>query len=56
MLAPWIVDEVTTADLNDKRLHERLATALSHLATRPTASIPAASGGRAEMVAGVSFL
>jgi hypothetical protein len=55
MLAPWIVDEMKTAKLNDKRLNERLAMVLSQLAARPTASIPAACGGRAEMVAAYRF-
>src|SRR4029077_3233262 len=40
-----------TADLKDKRLNDRLCEELSQLATRPTASIPAACGGRAEMEA-----
>jgi hypothetical protein len=51
MLAPWVVDEMKTADLNDKRLDDRLRTVLSQLAAHPTASIPAACGGRAEMAA-----
>jgi hypothetical protein len=55
MLAPWVADEVKTAKLNDKRLNERLAAVLSQLAARPTASIPAACGGRAEMVAAYRF-
>ncbi len=55
MLAPWAEDEVKTAKLNDKRLNERLAVILSQLAARPTASIPAACGGRAEMVAAYRF-
>jgi hypothetical protein len=55
MLAPWVVDEVKTAKLNDKRLNARLAEVLSQLAARPTASIPAACGGRAEMVAAYRF-
>jgi len=55
MLAPWVADEVKTARLNDKRLNERLAEVLSQLAARPTASIPAACGGRAEMVAAYRF-
>lgn len=49
MLAPWVAEEVKTADLKDKRLNQRFAEVLSELATRPTASIPAACGGRAEM-------
>jgi hypothetical protein len=49
MLAPWISNEVKTADFNDRRLNKRFAEVLSELASRPTASIPAACGGRAEM-------
>jgi hypothetical protein len=55
MLAPWIMDEVKTAKLGDKRLNARLAQVLSQLAARPTASIPAACGGRTEMVAAYRF-
>jgi hypothetical protein len=39
-----------TADLKDKRLNKRLEQVLSDLAARPTASVPAACGGRKEMV------
>ena len=55
MLAPWVMDETKTARLNDKRLNRRLAEVLSQLAARPTASIPAACGGRAEVVAAYRF-
>lgn len=51
MLAPWIAEELKTADLKDRRLNQRLAEVLSQLAAHPTASIPAACGGRAEMEA-----
>jgi hypothetical protein len=51
MLAPWIMDEMKTVDLKDKRLDKRLCEVLSQLAAHPTASIPAACGGRAEMEA-----
>ena len=51
MLAPWVIEEMKTVDLFDKRLNERLRTVLSQLAARPTASIPAACGGNAEMTA-----
>src|SRR6516162_6246315 len=51
MVAPWVVEEMQTADLNDKRLDGRLRDVLSQLAARPSASIPAACGGRAEMEA-----
>lgn len=40
-----------TADLKDRRLNDRLCEVLGQLASRPTASIPAACGGRAEMTA-----
>jgi hypothetical protein len=55
MLAPWIADELKTAELEDKRLNERLRVVLSQLAERPTASIPAACGGHAEMTAAYRF-
>jgi hypothetical protein len=40
-----------TVDLKDKRLDARLREVLSELGARPSASIPAACGGRAEMEA-----
>jgi hypothetical protein len=49
MPAPWVMDEVKTAAFGDKRLNKRFAEVLDELAARPTASIPAACGGRAEM-------
>jgi Transposase Tn5 dimerisation domain/Transposase DNA-binding len=49
------MDEMKTAALPDKRLDERLRQVLSQLAARPTASIPAACGGRTEMVAAYRF-
>src|SRR5262245_15795303 len=51
MVAPWVVEEMQTADLNDKRLDARLRDVLSQLAARPSARIPAACGGRADMEA-----
>ena len=51
MMVPWVVEEMRTADLQDKRLDKRLAEVLSQLGERPTASIPAACGGHAEMTA-----
>ena len=51
MLAPWVVEEMQQADLKDKRLNDRLCVVLAQLAAHPTASIPAACGGRAEMEA-----
>ncbi len=55
MIAPWITDEMKTVALPDKRLNQRLQLVLSQLAAHPTASIPAACGGRAEMVAAYRF-
>jgi hypothetical protein len=51
MVASWAAEEMRTANLRDKRLNRRLVEVLSQLAARPTASIPAACGGRAEMAA-----
>ncbi len=55
MLSPWAMDEMKTAKLDDKRLNHRLQAVLSQLAERPTASIPAACGGHAEMTAAYRF-
>jgi hypothetical protein len=51
MAASWVFEEMSTADLGDKRLNERLKTVLDQLAARPRASIPAACGGHSELVA-----
>jgi hypothetical protein len=51
MLAPWVMDEMKTVDLKDKRLNDRLGEVLSQLAGQPTASIPGACGGYAETAA-----
>lgn len=51
MIAPWVTEEMTTADLKDKRLNDRLREVLSELGGHPAASIPAACGGHAEMTA-----
>lgn len=55
MLAPWTIEEMKTANLRDKRLNKRLATIVSALAERPTASIPAACGGKRETDAAYEF-
>jgi Transposase DNA-binding/Transposase Tn5 dimerisation domain len=55
VLAPWVVDEMKAVDLKDKRLNRRVQQILSHLARQPTASIPAACGGHAEMTAAYRF-
>jgi len=51
MVASWVVEEMKTVDLEDKRLDNRLREVLSQLGADPTASIPAACGGHAEMTA-----
>ena len=51
MATAWAVEEMRTVDLKDERLNHRLAEVLSQLGGQPTASIPAACGGYAEMAA-----
>jgi Transposase DNA-binding/Transposase Tn5 dimerisation domain len=51
MVVPWVMEETATVDLKDKRLNTRLREVLSQLGGHPTASIPAACGGHAEMTA-----
>ena len=51
MLTPWAIEETKSVDLKDERLNHRLAEVLSQLGGQPTASIPAACGGYAEMAA-----
>jgi Transposase DNA-binding/Transposase Tn5 dimerisation domain/Transposase DDE domain len=55
VLAPWVIDEMKSVDLQDKRLNTRLQHILSQLAGQPTASIPAACGGYAETMAAYRF-
>lgn len=51
MLAPWVMEEMKDVNLQDKRLNDRLSEVLAQLGGHPTASIPAACGGHAEMTA-----
>jgi hypothetical protein len=55
MLASWVSEEMKTAKLRDKRLNKRLTRILSALGERPTASIPAACGGKLETDAAYQF-
>ena len=55
MLTPWASEEMKTAKLRDKRLNKRLTRILSALGERPTASIPAACGGKLETDAAYQF-
>ena len=50
MTDQWVIGEMESIDLQEKRLNNCLREVLSQLAAQPTASIPAACGGRAEMV------
>jgi hypothetical protein len=54
-IAAWAREEMATAQLNDKRLNQRLTQLLSDLGDRPAASIPAACGGHTEMTAAYRF-
>lgn len=49
MAAAWAIQEMATVDLKDRRLNHRLQEVLSQLGERPSASIPQACGGKAEM-------
>ena len=51
----WIMDEMQTVDLRDKRLEKRLVGLLESLSQSSAASIPAACNDRAEMVAAYRF-
>ena len=55
MLAPWVMEEMEDVNLQDKRLNDRLSEVLAQLGGHPTASIPAACGGHAEMTAAYRF-
>jgi hypothetical protein len=55
MIAPWAREEVARVELGDERLDARVVMLLSALGNRPNLSIPAASGGRAEMQAAYRF-
>jgi hypothetical protein len=55
MLASWAKEEMASVELGDERLDARVVTVLSALGSRPTVSIPAACGGRAEMQAAYRF-
>lgn len=55
MLASWAKEEMASVDLGDERLDARVVMVLSALGSRPTVSIPAACGGRAEMQAAYRF-
>jgi len=51
----WALDECEGVDLKDVRLDQRMRLVLEQLGSRPTASIPSACGGNAEMTAAYRF-
>jgi hypothetical protein len=55
MVNIWATDEMASVEFGDTRLDQRLTQILSALGERPTASIPAACGGYAEMAAAYRF-
>ena len=55
MLARWVIEELKTADLQDKRLDKRFTQVLDAVAKKPSYSIPAACGGFKETAAAYRF-
>jgi len=55
MLAPWVIEETTDVNLQDKRLNSRMAEVLGHLAGSPNKSIPAACVTWSETLAAYRF-
>jgi hypothetical protein len=51
----WIVEELKTVNLPDERLDDRLALLLDRLSANPSASLPQACKGRAELEAAYGF-
>lgn len=51
MANTWVMEETRAVDLKDVRTNARLREVLTQLGQRPTASIPAACGGHADMTA-----
>jgi len=54
-MQPWIMEELRTVALGDKRLDQRFATILDQLSGKPRESIPAACGGWSEITAAYRF-
>lgn len=54
-MSTWAEDEVQTADLEDRRLNNRLALLLERLGEHPQISIPAACGGWKETMGAYRF-
>ncbi|MAE62798.1 MAG: hypothetical protein CMJ18_00880 [Phycisphaeraceae bacterium] len=55
MALPWAIDEMKGVDLKDARLNHRVVEVLSRCGGHPTASIPLACEGYAEMAATYRF-
>jgi len=56
MVASWVLEELRTAGLDDERLNERFRQILTRFSKQPSASIPAACGGCAELLATYRFV
>ena len=54
-MQPWILDELKTVDLPDRRLNDRLTLVLDRLSAKPSASFPQAFHGRSELEAAYLF-
>ena len=52
----WVVKELETLDLGDKRLNDRCESLLTTLSLNPKKSIPAACNGWAETIAAYRFM
>ncbi len=55
MASQWVMDEMQSVDLRDKRLEKRLVQLIDTLSEASTASIPAACHNHAEMTAAYRF-
>jgi len=55
MVASWAAEELKGVEFGDKRLNKRLCAILDQFGAHPTASIPAACGGSAELAAAYRF-
>ncbi len=55
MVSRWVMDEIQSADLLDKRLESRFCMLLDRLSSSSTSSIPAACNSHSETVAAYRF-
>jgi hypothetical protein len=55
IISEWVENETKNVKINDKRLAKRFGVILNALGNHPNVSIPAASGGRNDMLAAYRF-